>query len=163
MTSDRFECAAHTGEDTVAVAGLSFGVGVLSAMAASVVLTIATLALRLPDALSGPVVLAGSIAAGVYVAHRFWRWRKRVAAERKLVIDDAGITYVALSDKQDTTRWEEIERVVQTVAHDPETSYTFVVHRRGRRKLELDGNEFPDYEGVKQAIRRRIGDRLVLK
>jgi len=161
MTPDRLECPVHTGEDTVALAGMSFGVGILSAMGATLVLMIATLAL--PGSLAEPVVLFGSLAAGLYAARRFWRWRRRVAAERKLVIDAAGITCVAYSGREETTRWEEIESVVQTVVPDSDANYVFVVHRRGRRNLKIDGGEFPDFEGIKEAIRRRIGDRLVLK
>ena len=166
IPADSFECRVSTGEDNVALMGLAFGIGVISAGAASVLFGILVLviekAVRLPDSLTTFVVMAASAYAGWRIAREFVRWRRKVAAERRLVIDGSGITYWAYADRHDLTRWEEIERVVQTVAPDPDTSYTFMVHRRGRRNLKLDGEEFPDYEGIKEAIQRRIGGRLVL-
>jgi hypothetical protein len=158
FSPNRFECRA-TPEDTVSLYGLSFGIGILSTMAASLVftilLTIVSLVVKLPGDPTAAMVLIASAWVGYLVARAFVRWRRRIAAERTLLIDAAGITYVAYADRNDTTRWEEIERV-EHAPGDSDTSYTLVVRRRGRRALRLDGSEFTNEDGIVKAIRPRL-------
>lgn len=165
--ADRVEFPV-VGEDWVSIIGPSVGIGILSCMAAAVVFIFLAMTplLRflsdLPDD-GATAVLVISGLFGLWMAVSFVRRRRRIMRERKLVIDQEGITYFRFSNRRKVTRWDEIDRVEERETHDCDgPDFILRIDRIGRRPLRITSSDFRDYGQLKDVIRRRLPERTTL-
>jgi hypothetical protein len=110
---------------------------------------------------SGAQVIGWSILVGV-VAGAWWIRRLwRIHHERKLVIDDDGIFYVAFAGRPRVMRWDGISAITEEDERGRQGWRSLIVHHTGG-KLTIRERDFHGYREIRRLASAHLAGRTVL-
>lgn len=144
------------------------GIFFLGAIAGGIVLIVAGPLLAVPDALVPAFLTVPLLGSGGLAATWWVRRRMRIHRERKLVLDDAGITYYAFAGRGRSIRWDDVVRADERAFISSDGDYyTLVFQLRGRtwsggRTFTIDSGDFTGYGHIRRLVRARLPDRTAL-
>jgi hypothetical protein len=97
------------------------------------------------------------IGAGGWWTRRTWR----IHAERKLIVNAEGLTYVAFAGRSRLMRWSDIVRVDEEEEYGPDEGRS-LIYRLARRQFIVRGGDFHGYSDLRQLTLRYLPSRTKL-
>jgi hypothetical protein len=161
--SHRFEFAAvgDSGAIWIGTVGIFF-VSWIAAVIVAIPLSLLGARLNvIPQDLPTEVFMGATFLVALTCAVQWVRYHRSIPRERKIVVDQSGVTYVRSKNRQCRYAWDDIRKVTEDVYDDATSSAELKYHLRWGRFV-VDSSAFDNYLLLKLLTVGRLPERTSL-